>query len=181
MNKKWLVIIGVVVVLAIIGAVVSGSKDKTPEPTQLQSPTQTKAEESTTEAPIDVASLDELYNGMLKATKGKEPNTSAMVDAIATYAKKAAKQGNEDVGNEAALYIANNYPDFFSSNTQMEKIMLCGYYLEYLDHSDRVTQLGQDVEQAVKYVYRGAEDVSSNATQENLDQIGEILEESGLK
>ena len=36
-----------------------------------------------------------------------------------------------------------------------------------------------DLEQAVKYVYRGAESVENDATQENLSQIRESLEAIG--
>lgn len=182
MKKKWIIIVGVVVVLAIIGAVVSGGRGEDAASEQQQPQAQTEAVPTTEQAPaVEATTLQELYDEMLVAIKQTDPNTSARSDAIASFAKNAAMQKNRDIGNEAALYIANSYPDFFASNEQMEKVLLCGYYLEYLDHASRVTQLGMDVEQAVKYVYRGVEDVDSDATQENLAQIGEILEESGLK
>ena len=124
--------------------------------------------------------LEELYVDLREAIADTEVNSSARVDAIALYAKAAAKTGNEDIGNEAVLFIVNNYPDYYGSNEMMEKTMLCGYYLEYLDYGYRVTQLGQDAEQAVKYVYRGAETADSDATKENLDQLWEIIETSKL-
>lgn len=37
-----------------------------------------------------------------------------------------------------------------------------------------------DLEQAVKYVYRGAETVEDQATQENLNQIRKSLEALGI-
>lgn len=183
MSKKWIVIIGIVVVLAIIGAVVSKDEDKAPTApkAQVQATTEATTEAPTTQEPaIEAASLDELTEKMIEAISNTEPNTSARVDAIASFAKKAAKQKNEHVGNEAVIYIVDNYPNYFGSNEQMEKVILCGYFLEYLDYAERVTQIGQDVEQAVKYVYRGEETADSEATKLNLEQIWEIISSSEL-
>lgn len=133
-----------------------------------------------TEPVFEAKNLDELYADMLENISDHEINSSGRADAIAIYAKKAAKTGSEDIGNEAVLFIVNNYPNYYDSNEMMEKTMLCGYYLEYLDYSDRVAQLGMDVEQAVKYVYRGVETAEDDATKENLNQIWEIIESSKL-
>ena len=84
-----------------------------------------------------------------------EANTSAKVDALAL----AAKQDIEENGvsdakrDEAVTFIVEHYPDFYADNETME--------------------------QAVKYVYRGAESVEDDATQENLSQIRESLEAIG--
>lgn len=55
--------------------------------------------------------------------------------------------------------------------------------LEYAYQNDEAArdyaELGMDLEQAVKYVYRGAESVEDDATQENLSQIRESLEAIG--
>lgn len=133
-----------------------------------------------TEPIFQAASLDELFADLQTNISDTDAGSSSRVDAIAIYAKAAAKTGNETIGNEAVLYIVNNYPNYYDSNETMEKTMLCGYYLEYLDYGDRVTQLGEDAEQAVKYVYRGIESTDDDSTKENLDQLWEIIETSGF-
>lgn len=170
---KWMVIAGAVVVLAVIGILVPKGENA-PE-SETQAP-QTEQQQSAAQA----TTLDELYADLQESIANTEVNSSARVDAIALYAKAAAETGNEDIGNEAVLFIANNYPNYYGSNEMMEKTMLSGFYLEYLGHSDRVTELGESTEQAVKYVYRGAETVEADATQENLDQLWEIIETSKL-
>lgn len=170
---KWIIVAGVVVVLAVIGAIASGGESEAAtEPVADVVETQPEA--------VRVETLDELFTEMQIATDGTEAKSSARVDAIAAFAKNAAEQKNEDIGNEAVVFIANNHPNYFGSDEMMEKVMLCGFYLEHMDFGDRVTQLGQDAAQAVKYVYRGVETVEDAATQENLDQIMEIIESSKL-
>lgn len=65
----------------------------------------------------------------------------------------------------------------------MERAISYGYWLEYAYQNDEAArdyaELGMDLEQAVKYVYRGAESVEDDATQENLSQIRESLEAIG--
>lgn len=106
-----------------------------------------------------------------------EANTSAKVDALAL----AAKQDIEENGvsdakrDEAVTFIVEHYPDFYADNETMEQAISYGYWLEYAYQNDEAArdyaELGMDLEQAVKYVYRGAESVEDDATQENLSQI----------
>ena len=138
------------------------------------------AEQAEATYTIDATTLDELIAEMNEAIADTEPNSSERVDAIAFFAKDAAATKNEDIGDQAVLFIVNEYPNYYESAEVMEKAMLCGYYLEYLDYADRVTTLGMDVEQAVKYVYRGVEAVEDEATQENLSQIKEIIDTSNM-
>lgn len=166
----WVMIGCAVVTLAIILP-----KNKKPSDNDLQ----TKGTEQH-QSNIEINTLDDLYADMRKSISDTDVNSSDRVDAIARYAKKAAKKGNGDIGDEAVIFIVENYPNYYDSNATMEKTMLCGYYLEYLDYADRVTKLGQDVTQAIKYVYRGVESVDDEATQINLDQIWEIIETSNL-
>lgn len=114
-----------------------------------------------------------------------EANTSAKVDALAL----AAKQDIEENGvsdakrDEAVTFIVEHYPDFYADNETMEQAISYGYWLEYAYQNDEAArdyaELGMDLEQAVKYVYRGAESVENDATQENLSQIRESLEAIG--
>lgn len=139
---------------------------------------QDDAEQAEATYTIDATTLDELIADMNEAIADTEPNSSERVDAIAFYAKDAAATQNITIGDEAVMFIVNEYPNYFESSEVMEKALLCGYYLEYLDYAERVTQCGQDLEQAVKYVYRGIETVEDEATQENLSQIKEIIDTS---
>lgn len=63
----------------------------------------------------------------------------------------------------------------------MEQAIYYGYYLEfaYDINESQYAELGMDVEQAVKYVYRGTEAVEDDHVQENLNQIAEILNALG--
>ena len=165
-SKKSLIIIGIVaffIILAIIGAMTSNSDTETVE------------EPST----MNASNLNELYEKMCKAVNDTEPNSSARVDAIASFAKKAATYGstagNKDIGNEAAALIINNYPNYFESAELMEKLMLCGFYLENSYFGQDVSEVGADVAQAIKYVYRGEETSDSVSTKSNLEQIAELI------
>ena len=85
---------------------------------------------------------------------------------------------NEYIKNEAISSIKNNKENFYKDTETMEKAIYYGYLLEYaFEGSDKnLAKLGQDVYQAIKYVYRGVENIEDEATQENLRQIEEDLE-----
>lgn len=109
-------------------------------------------------------------------------NTSEMLDYIAEQAKKSYNEGSSESKRDEALnFISTNYPNYFNDNETMEKAIYYGYYLEYAysqNGSDNLyAKLGTDTYQAVKYVYRGAEKVEDESTQENLRQIEETLME----
>lgn len=103
---------------------------------------------------------------------------------IASEAKKSANQSaSEEKRDEALDFISSTYPDYFSDNDTMEKAMYYGYYLEYAYSKNGPTNtyanLGMDLYQAVKYVYRNTETVEDTHVQENLSQIKEALAELG--
>lgn len=108
-----------------------------------------------------------------------QQNTSQKVDEIAKRAKKDAENITPEKQKEALQYIKNNKSNFFKSNEVMEQSMYYGYLLEYAyKNSDKsYAKLGQDVYQAIKYVYRGIEKVEDSATQENLQQIEKDLKQ----
>lgn len=113
-----------------------------------------------------------------------DSNTSAMVDYIAREAKKSANQSaSEEKRDEALDFISSTYPDYFSDNDTMEKSIYYGYYLEYAysknGPANTYANLGMDLYQAVKYVYRNTETVEDTHVQENLSQIKEALSELG--
>ena len=167
-KKKW-IIVGVVVVV-LLAAAIGGNKggDQTagtssPEPsTQASAPAET-------DPPV---------------VSEPEPNTSAKVDALAREAKDSVAEGvTEEKRDEAVAFIVEHYPDYFGDNETMEQAMFYGFWLEYAYADDEASrdyaELGMDMGQSVKYVYRGAEKAESDATQENLRQIKKSLEAIG--
>ena len=145
---------------------------------------QTTGTQATSEAPETQDPATEAVSET-EAKAEPEANTSAKVDALAL----AAKQDIEENGvsdakrDEAVTFIVEHYPDFYADNETMERAISYGYWLEYAYQNDEAArdyaELGMDLEQAVKYVYRGAESVEDDATQENLSQIRESLEAIG--
>lgn len=167
-KKKWIIIAAVAVVL--IAAAVGGNTETRPPQTSEVPETQ----EPTTEAPKET-----------EAETEPEANTSAKVDALALAAKQDIEENgiSDTKRDEAVAFIVEHYPDFYADNETMEQAISYGYWLEYAYQNDEAArdyaELGMDLEQAVKYVYRGAESVEDDATQENLSQIRESLEAIG--
>lgn len=166
-KKKW-IIVGVVAVL-VLAAAVGGNKgsDQTAG---------TPSSEPSTQASAPAASEP--------SAAEPEPNTSAKVDALAREAKDSvAGDVTEEMRDEAVAFIVEHYPDYYGDNETMERAMFYGFWLEYAYDGDEGARnyynLGMDMEQAVKYVYRGAEKAEDEATKENLAQIKESLEAIG--
>lgn len=156
-------------VIILIAAAVSGD-DSTTENEQVETVTEAISAET------EVASSEAETETM------PEANTSAMVDYIAAEAQESANQAATDEKRDEALdFIASSYPEYFSDNETMEQAIYYGYYLEfaYDINESQYAELGMDVEQAVKYVYRGTEAVEDDHVQENLNQIAEILNALG--
>ena len=166
-KKKW-IIVGVVAVL-VLAAAVGGNKgsDQTAGTPSSEPPTQASAPAESEPSAAE-----------------PEPNTSAKVDALAREAKDSvAGDVTEEMRDEAVAFIVEHYPDYYGDNETMEQAMFYGFWLEYAYDGDEGARnyynLGMDMEQAVKYVYRGAEKAEDEATKENLAQIKESLEAIG--
>ena len=166
-KKKW-IIVGVAVVL-VLAAAVGGNKgsDQTAGTPSSEPPTQASAPAESEPSAAE-----------------PEPNTSAKVDALAREAKDSvAGDVTEEMRDEAVAFIVEHYPDYYGDNETMERAMFYGFWLEYAYDGDEGARnyynLGMDMEQAVKYVYRGAEKAEDEATKENLTQIKESLEAIG--
>ena len=173
-KKKW-IIIAVVAVVLIAAAV--GENTETQQP-------QTSGTQATSEAPETQEPVTEVPSETENEAE-PEANTSAKVDALALAAKQDVEENgvSDAKRDEAVAFIVEHYPDFYTDNETMEQAISYGYWLEYAYESDEsardYAELGMDLEQAVKYVYRGAESVEDDATQENLSQIREALEAIG--
>lgn len=104
-------------------------------------------------------------------------NTSAMVDEIALTAKANADALTDEQATQIIESIKSAEHNFYNSSEDMEKYMWYGYLLDYkYDDSDPRSELGTDLYQSIKYVYRNAEAVEDSSTQENLLQIDQDLE-----
>ena len=105
-----------------------------------------------------------------------EENSTEMVDQIAAVAKDNAPQMTDDQAIEIINAIRTADHKFYNGPKEMEKFMWYGYLLDYkYDDSDIRSELGTDLCQAIKYVYRNVETVLDDSTKANLDQIDEHL------
>lgn len=103
------------------------------------------------------------------------PNSFSQVASITRQARDAANTATEHDISTAYEYIKSNYTDCFKDNATMEQMMYYGWLLEYTYEGDTQKQdyytLGQDAEQLVKYVYRGADTADSDSTKASMEQI----------
>lgn len=169
-KKKWIVI--AVVVVIILAAIGNRLQSQQPDSSEIQNSSDT------------LTPQESITNDESTATE-PNANTSAKVDALALAAKNDVEENgvSEEKRDEAVAFVVSHYPDFYTSNDIMEQAIYYGYWLEYAYYDDESARdyanLGMDLEQAVKYVYRGNETVEDAATQENLNQIQESLEAIG--
>lgn len=107
-----------------------------------------------------------------------EENTTEMIDEISKLAKANASNMTDEQATEIISSIKAADHQFYNSPKAMEKYMWYGYLLDYkYADSDARSELGTDLVQAIKYVYRNLETVLDDATHENLLQIDKDLEQ----
>lgn len=181
--KKWW--FWVIVVCIVMGGIAGGGDTEEPVAPDATEPTAImETVEPSTEDAEPIAEEPETEPEPEPVAE-PEPNTSEKVDALALEAKAAVAEGVTDAQrDEAVTFLVDHYPDYYTDNSIMEQAMAYGFWLEYAYQDDEASQtyaeLGMDVSQAVKYVYRGAEAVEDATTQESLRQIQERLEALGL-
>lgn len=93
---------------------------------------------------------------------------------------KTAKDYKDTLTDEQAAAIVNaikeENPKFYDGSEEMEKFLWYGYLLQCkYEDSDPRAELGTDLVQAIKYVYRNVETVLDDSTKENLRQVDEDL------
>ncbi len=121
--------------------------------------------------------IENVTDFLVCPTLSSEPNTSSMIDEIASIAKKNASAMSDEQAAEIIEIIQNADHKFYNGSEEMEKFMWYGYLLDYkYVDSDPRSELGTDLCQAIKYVYRNVETVLDDATHENLLQIDKDLE-----
>ena len=107
-----------------------------------------------------------------------EHGTSAYVDYLAFKAKDDAETASNEQLQEAVDWLKNNTAAYFSTEENMEKTMYYGQLLEYKykGTENEYEKIGWQAFKTVKYVYRGAESVSDDVTQNNLLELQEMAE-----
>ena len=108
----------------------------------------------------------------------EERNTSDMVDAIEKLGKEHAEIASDAYLQTAFDFIKDNYPDYYADDDMMEKAIYYGRLLEcaYKDKDENLSNLGWKTIRSTKYVYRNVDTIDADATQINLESIGELLD-----
>lgn len=105
-----------------------------------------------------------------------EQNSTEMVDQIALTAKENIDDFTSSDAKKIIKKIRKAGHKFYNGPEEMEKYMWYGYLLDYkYDDSDPRSELGTDLTQAIKYVYRDIETVLDSSTKSNLQQIDKDL------
>lgn len=105
-----------------------------------------------------------------------EKNSTEMVDEIASVAKGNIEQFTDSDAEKVIEEIRKAGHKFYNGPEEMEKYMWYGFLLDYkYDDSDPRSELGTDLTQAIKYVYRDVETVFDDSTKSNLEQIDKDL------
>lgn len=161
MKKLLVILLSLLLCVSMFGC---GSEEPAPEPEQ-DTPAASEQEvvvsDDLTEVPEFTA----------------EQKTSEMVDQIGFTAKGYAANLTDEDADKIIEAIKDADHKFYNGPEEMEKYMWYGYLLDYkYDDSDARSALGTDLVQAIKYVYRGVENVTDDATIENLRQIDKDLD-----
>lgn len=172
MKKKIVVILMTCMMICSTGACSNGDASSIPK----DNTTQEEQKENTSK-PTDEEDSVTISDFMTCPEFSAEKNTSSMIDEISLTAKANAASLTDEQAVEIINAIKAADHKFYNGPEEMEKYMWYGYLLDYkYDDSDPRSELGADLCQAIKYVYRNAETVLDDATQENLQQIDKDLE-----
>ena len=108
----------------------------------------------------------------------EERNTTDMVDALVKLAKDNAETASDSDLDVAINFINDTYPNFFSDNDLMEKIIYYGSLIEfkYKGVDENMQALGFYAVTSVKYVYRNIDTVDADDTIYNLSQLQSRLD-----
>lgn len=106
-----------------------------------------------------------------------QQNTTAMVDAISEDAKKAAATATPENLQNSLDTLRDLSGKFYTSNETMKTVMYNAQLLYYYYEGTNMMyeQAGFYAFAAVKYVYRGVDDVDSSDTADNLAKFAAAL------
>lgn len=178
-KKKWIIVLVVVAVLAIGGAITGGQESN---------------ENNTPVEQDKDAEKTEMNFGWDSDQSESEEGTSARVDEImlkaVSDAQKVTEEEIEPLWEEAFAYLKEHEENFYANNEIMEKSIYYGCFIyEYIEENSPATDISQLPETvryaydagyntvlAIKYVYRGAENIEDRETQNALNDAREALE-----
>ena len=189
-KKVWL-IVGIVVAVLIavyIIAVATGNV----KPTDSNSESNSAVSQGTIASSGNDESLAQEY-GWDMSMSTKEEGTSDRVDEILLKSKEDAEKISEEdaekLWDESFKYLKEHSNNFYASNEVMEKSMYYGGFLyeyvetnanasnvdELVDSTRAAYDAGWNTVKAIKYVYRGAENIEDESTQNALSKAQEAL------
>ena len=107
----------------------------------------------------------------------EEHGTSAYVDYLFYKAKADAEIATDEELQAALDWLKDNVDNIFDSQENMELAMYNGELLErkYKDSGNAFEKIGWQAYKTVKYVYRGAESVDDQATEDNYSELKALL------
>lgn len=110
-------------------------------------------------------------------TEPSEHGTSQYVDYIYYKAKEDAVTATDEDLQAALTWLKENTENYFSSQEYMELTMYYGELLEmkYKGTNNEYEKLGWQAYKTIKFVYREVESVSDEATQDNLNELKEMV------
>ena len=110
-------------------------------------------------------------------TEPSEHGTSQYVDYIYYKAKEDAVTATDEDLQAAFTWLKENTENYFSSQEYMELTMYYGELLEmkYKGTNNEYEKLGWQAYKTIKFVYREVESVSDEATQDNLNELKEMV------
>lgn len=110
-------------------------------------------------------------------TEPSEHGTSAYVDYICYKAKADAEDVTDEELQVALSWLKANVDSVFSSQENMELAMYNGELLEYKykKTGNNYEKIGWQAFKTVKYVYRGVESKSDQATVDNYAELKKLL------
>lgn len=129
-------------------------------------------------APAVQTAASTVYDYIRQNTQGVKPNTSDMVNKVTLLGQADAKKGVDAGTVRAAVsWLAKHQKNLFESNETMETAMYYGAYLDkaYPDN-ETLSKIGWQAVKAVKYVYRGVEQVSDSSTQRALKKMSKEID-----
>lgn len=131
---------------------------------------------TSTTSNAEKSTLENYTKAMFDAVQDKEVGSSEKQDAIIMQAKADADTVPASVVADAATTIISNYPAYYGDDATMEMYIYLGALLEYTKVNDDYAKLGQYTVEAIKYVYRGAESQTDEATLNKLAQVKELAD-----
>lgn len=160
-NKQTLIIVAVCVILVLIVAIFAPRSSSENNNNQVNTTTTAVTTETTASTLVEPT----------------EHGTSQYVDYIYYKAKEDAKTATDDDLQKALTWLKDNTESYFSNQEYMELTMYYGELLEmkYKDTGNEYEKIGWQAYKTIKYVYRGAESVSDEVTQNNLSELKEMV------